>query len=109
MDFLAVLPIPEDNLLEFYESLRRTIVYVFRASSLTPIKNGGHAPAEQLFRGPAMLSELIDDSDLGSLVGCNHPLWVLNPSQINQRGDQFLNSLDIKIWDWKNLYTKIIN
>lgn len=109
LDFLAILPIPEDNLLPFYEPLRRSIVNAFRNSPLTPIMKGGHAPAEQLFRGPAMLSDLINDCDLGFLTGCNPPLWVSNPNQLNQREDQFLKSLDIKYWDWKNLYSAIIS
>jgi hypothetical protein len=103
--FLAVLPNPMDNLFPFYESIRKAIVETFRDKQLTPMKMGGYAAAEDIFRGPARISEVINDDDLVLLLGDDYvsPMWVANPHQQNQREDRFLDSLKIDEWGWDKL------
>lgn len=109
VSFLAVLPNPADNLAgnaKFYEPIRKAIVQAFKVEALTPMKQTGHyAAADNIFKGPANISDVIDDDDLVFLLNDNHeiPMWVANPPQRNQREDRFLESLDIEEWGWSEL------
>lgn len=101
--FLAVLPTPQDNLPGFYEPIREEIVEAFKSKALTPTKTGAHAPAGELYRGPARIQEVLDDDDLSLLTPHEAPLWAKNPPQENQREAHFLNSLEIEAWGWSEL------
>jgi hypothetical protein len=103
VSFLAVLPIPSDNLPAFYEPIRSAIVNAFNTEPLTPTKSGSHSAATSLYRGPARISEVLSDSDLSLLTDYAPPLWAANPPQQNQREDRFLLSLEIDNWDWEDL------
>jgi hypothetical protein len=113
VNFLAVLPNPADNLAgnaPFYEPIRKAIVQAFKLDALTPMKRGCYyAAAENIFKGPASISEIIDDEDLVLLLNDNYeiPMWVSNPPQKNQREDRFLESLDIEEWGWSELVNSI--
>ncbi len=108
--FLAVLPNPADSLLPFYEPIRKAIMQAFKDQPLTPMKQGGHAPASNIYRGPARISDVIDDEALVVFLGDDYepPMWAANPSQQNQREDRFLDSLGIDKWGWAEL-THAIN
>jgi len=103
MGFLAVLPNQMDNLSSFYEPIREAAVRAFRDEPLTPTKSGTHAPATGLYRGPARISEVLNDDDLSLLTNYEPPLWAANPPQQNQREDRFLDSLKIDSWGWSEL------
>lgn len=103
--FLATLPNDKDNLSSFYKPILDSLIRAFQCEKLTPMKQGGHAPANKIFRGPAQLSNLISDGDLATILGKGYlpPLWVANPPQRNQREDSFLSSLEIKEWTTEDL------
>ena len=103
MAFLNVLPNQTDNLPAFYEPIREAIVNTFKFDSFTPTRIGGHAPAANLYRGPAKIAEALNDEDLSLLTNSRPPLWAANPPQQNQREDRFLDSLEIKRWEWNKL------
>lgn len=107
MGFLAVLPNQMDNLSSFYEPIREAAVRAFRDEPLTPTKSGTHTPATRLFRGPARISEVLNDDDLSLLTNYKPPLWAANPPQQNQREDRFLDSLKIDSWGWSELATAL--
>jgi len=90
--FLAVLPNEKDNLSPFYKPIKERLVEVFQQEKLTPMKQGGHAAADGIFRGQARLSDFVKDHDLGMIWGEEYspPLWIANPPQRNQREDDFL-------------------
>ena len=102
---LAVLPNEKDNLPKFYEPLMKRLVREFQEQDLVPMKRGGHATAVGIFRGSKALSDLIDDEDMVTLLGDDYflPMWAANPSQRNQREDNFLSMLDIEQWDTAEL------
>ena len=102
---LATLPNNKDNLSPFCDPIRERLIEEFNQTKLTPMKQGGHAPASGCYRGRRDLSDLIDDGDLATLLGkcCSQPLWIANPQQRNQQDDNFLSMLDISIWTIKNL------
>ena len=101
--FLAVLPNPSDSLSPFYAMFRNVAVYAFREHELTPTKSGTHARAVKLFRGPARMSEILNDDDLSLLTNYEPPLWAANPPQQSQREDRFLDSLEVGTWGWSEL------
>lgn len=103
MEFLAVLPIPDDTLSPFYEPIRSAIVTAFKTQNLTPIKSGGHLKADRLYCGSSDISAVIDDDDLAFLTGLPPPLWAANAPQRGQRADKFLGSLEIDEWGWKGV------
>lgn len=103
--FLAVLPNEKDNIPQFYKPIMDRLIEAFQNEKLTPMKQGGHAAADGIFRGQARLSDFIKDHDLGMILGEDYspPLWIANPPQRNQREDDFLNMLDIPNWTIENL------
>lgn len=108
VNFLAVMPNPNDGLSRFYKPIREHIVSAFKNHKLTPTKAGTHARATALSRGPLRISDVIDDDDLSQLTGQRPPLWAANPPQTNQREDRFLDSLEIDEWGWRELNKKFV-
>jgi hypothetical protein len=103
MGFLAILPNTRDNLTGFYKPLFLAILNAFNQQSLTPTKTGKHAKAKTLYRGPVKISDIINDKYLKTLTNDNNALWAANPPQRNQSADNFLDSLEIKKWDFEQL------
>lgn len=102
---LEALPIDDDNLSPFYAPVRARIVEAFKSKHLVPTKSGAHRMAENLFRGPSDIVNLIGDEDLATVTGDKWaiPLWCANPPQVNQRADKFLDALEIDDWGWDQL------
>jgi hypothetical protein len=104
---LALLPNDRDNLSNFYRPLMDQLVKAFKENELVPMKRDGdtHAAAKRIFRGPKVLSDLINDDDLVTLLGGDYsaPIWAANPPQRNQREDNFLSMLGIEPWETSNL------
>ena len=107
--FLAVLPNAKDNLRSFYKPIMDRLIEVFQNERLTPMKQGGHAAANGIFRGLVRLSDFISDSDLAMILGEEYspPLWIANPPQRNQREDDFLLMLDISEWTTRDLVDEL--
>jgi hypothetical protein len=105
VNFLGVLPIPEDDLSDFYEPIREKVVEAFKDgnNAFVPTKSGEHKNADALYRGPRPITDLIDDDDLFIFTDYGTPLWAANPNQLHQRDDKFLDSLGIEEWGWAQL------
>lgn len=110
MDALAVLPNDKHNLPELYKPLMNRLVREFKQEKLVPMKQGGHALASGVLRGSRDLSDVIDDSDLVTLLndGRSAPIWVANPHQKNQHEDNFLAMLDIDEWRAVDLMSAVL-
>ena len=109
VEFLATLPNDQDNLSWFYRPIMDRLVEVFNNEELVPMKQGGHAPAKDAFRGAARLSDLINDKDMATILGDGYspPLWIANPPQRNQREDRFLSMLKITERTTSNLVDEL--
>lgn len=111
VNFLATLPNDKDNLPPFYEPIMKKLVEVFQGQQLTPMKDGSHKVADGVFRGSTKLSNLIGDKDLATILGEDDncpPLWIANPSQQNQREDNFLSLLSgISEWTTEELVERL--
>ena len=107
--FLATLPNDQDSLPSFYKPIMERLVEVFNKEKLVPMKQGGHAPAKDIFRGSARLSDIIEDKDLAKILGDGHspPLWIANPPQRNQWEDRFLSMLGITEWTTSKLVDEL--
>lgn len=100
--FLSVLPIPGDNLSSFYEPIRQRIVDRFKKNDLVPVRAGGHSVAVDLVRCPGKFIKDFSDDDISLIAGKSLRV-AANPQQNNQREDQFLKSLGIGDWGWREL------
>lgn len=103
VSFLAVLPNPDDNLPEFYEPIREAIVEAFCKTDLTPTCSGHNRAAKTLYRGPTKIAAVIGDDGLSKFTNYSASSWAANAPQENQREDQFIRSLEIKVWGWEQL------
>ena len=106
VEFLATLPNSRDNLSPFYLPIQERLIEEFNKRKLTPMKQGGHAPASECYRGPRALSDLINDEDLATVLGKDRsqPLWIANPPRLDSSPeDNFLTMLDISEWTTEDL------
>lgn len=103
VQFLSVLPIPEDNLSEFYEPIRESIVNAFWQENLVPTRSGEYAAACYLYTGPASIANLLGDEGISFLTEYEPPLWAANARQLNQRDAKFIESLEMDEFEWSHL------
>ena len=100
--FLGVLPNGTDKLRPFYEPLLDILIKRFRSDPLVPTDDGGYVAAVNVFQGPSALREVITSPELAFLTRKQNPSWAKGVIQ-NTRADQFLRSLKISMWGYKEL------
>jgi hypothetical protein len=103
VDFLAVLPNPQDQIPVRYQGIRLAIIEEMNAKPLTPTHNKSHAPAKNLLQAKASLKDLLSEEDIAFLVdyGTDPPQWAVGITQKNSNADRFLNALAVIEWDAK--------
>ena len=101
VDFLAVLPNPQDSLPVRYEAIRTAIIEEMNEKPLTPTHSKSHAPATQLFQARAHLKDLLSSDDIAFLIEQSDPApqWAIGATQKNSNADRFLLGLAIRTWD----------
>jgi hypothetical protein len=99
-EFLAVLPLQQDQIPTRYQGIRSAIVEEMQSKPLTPTHRRGHAEGNRLIQAKASLKDLLADDDIEYLVEYDDeaPLWAIGASQKNSRIDNFLNGLGIREW-----------
>ena len=120
--FLAILPNDNHSLPSFYGPIMNSLIKAFQNETLTPMKQGGHAAANGIFRGTAQLPDIIKDKDLATILGeaYSPPLWVANQErqrdergrfiqQKNQDAEDFLAMLGISEWTTEDLVEALLN
>ena len=120
--FLAILPNDNHSLPSFYGPIMNSLIKAFQNETLTPMKQGGHAAANGIFRGTAQLPDIIKDKDLATILGeaYSPPLWVANQErqrdekgrfiqQKNQDAEDFLAMMGISEWTTKDLVEALLN
>lgn len=102
LDFLACLPIIEDNLPDFYQPIKDHINEIFITNKLLQTENDKYISAEFAYRSNQKIKKIIDVNFLKLLKDID-PLeeifWIKNPNQNNGRADKFLKELDIEYID----------
>lgn len=101
-EFLGILPNSKDNVAALYSGFHDRAIRLFRDDPLMPTRSGGYAPATDLFRGSAALSDVISDEDLAEFQG-EGSKWVKNAKMIHSPADYFLSDLEIPDYDIKQL------
>lgn len=112
VDFLGVLPNPNDSLDLRYKPIEQAIVAAMRNRPLTPTHSGTHAPSMKLRRARVAIKEVIDTIDLRFLSNCeDSPLlnWAAGAPLKNGDADRFLTSLNIDRWDIPELVDVLIS
>jgi len=111
VDFLGVLPNPQDNIPDRYQIIRKEIIEEMNAKPLTPTYTKSHMPARNLLQAKASLKELLSVKDLEILVDYegNPPRWAVGASQKNSNQDRFLSGLDIREWDFSQFLEMLQN
>lgn len=101
VDYLAVLPNPQDQLPLRYQGIREAIIDAMNTQPLTPTYDKSHAPAQVLLQAKAALKELLAIEDIEFLVDYDKgpPQWAASAAQKNSNADRFLAGLDITDWD----------
>ena len=101
IDFLSVLPNPQDAMPPRYHGIRTAIIAEMNNHALTPTYDKSHAPAKQLLQAKASLKDLLSAADVEFLLDCDdRPLqWAIGATQKNSNADRFLSGLAIADWD----------
>jgi len=101
VEFLSVLPNPQDAIPSRYQIVRTSIVSEMNSKPLTPTHDKSHAPAKQLLQAKASLKELLSADDLEFLIDYEEDpfKWVMSASLKNSNSDRFLSGLEITDWD----------
>lgn len=101
IDFLSVLPNPQDSIPPRYSGIRTATINEMNTKPLTPTYEREHAPAHRLLQATAALKELLSNEDIEYLVEYygDPPLWAASAPQRNSNSDRFLSALSIRQWD----------
>jgi hypothetical protein len=102
MNSLAAMPIAADSLREFYSPILDVVIKSFRHNDLVPTHKDTFASASRVLQGPAAIREVITDKELAFLVDVEDPTWAKGVTP-GSRTDQFLRSLNIIQWGWREL------
>lgn len=99
--FFEVLPNSKDNLSFFYTYIFDYICDAFQKNKYLPAKKGGFVTAKAALMGPAAISNLLKGADMQQLAGIEKT-WIKNAPQKNSNADNFIHSLDIQTYDYKD-------
>lgn len=108
VEFLSVLPVPQDRLKEFYLPFQSKIVEAFKYSKLTPTKNGKHEKAICMKYGSEIVTTMLSEKDIQILSGNKRLRWLAD-SKAGEPGNDFLQSLEIEGIDTDNFVELLCN
>jgi hypothetical protein len=108
VDFLGVLPNPQDSLGKPYHCIRDAIVREMNDQPLTPTHHKGHAPAKYLVQSKVALKELLTLDDIEYLISYDEepPQWAAGGLRSTPT-EKFMESLAIQTWDVEQFVEKI--
>lgn len=99
--FFEVLPNGKDETSFFYGYIFDYIYNAFQNNEYLPAKEGGFVTAKAALIGPAAISNLLKGVDIQQLAGIEKS-WIINAPQKNSNADNFIHSLDIQTYDYKD-------
>ncbi|MCL7762657.1 hypothetical protein MPF19_04460 [Polaribacter sp. Z014] len=105
-NFLKCLPIPEDNIPDFYKPIQNCLVNAFNNQNYIVSEEGLFVPANKCYRSSKNIKKVIDTEVLKVLEDLPKDstiYYIKNPSQRNNREDKFLQNLNIKLLSPDNL------
>ncbi len=112
-EFLASLPNEDDDVRPPYSRIFDAIQMAFNEASITPIyKSSEYSPAWDLVSSPPDFRELLEPSDLSTLMNLADirfeaaPRWIRDPGG---RAGTFLEGLESQDFGWSELRTVLMN
>lgn len=105
--FFEVLPNSKDDLSFFYQYLFDYIYVAFQKNEYLPTKDSGFVSSTAALMGPVAISNLLKGEDLKSITGIEK-IWIANASQKNSHADNFIQSLGIQTYTYKD-FAKIFD
>lgn len=98
--FFEVLPHNKDNLSIFYQYVLDYVYSAFQKNEYLPTKNGGYTSAKSALAGPAAISSVLKEADMQALFDIEKT-WIMNAAQRNSNADNFIQSLDVQAFTFK--------
>lgn len=98
--FFEVLPHNKDNLSVFYQYVLDYVYSAFQKNDYLPTKNGGYTSAKNALAGPAAISNVLKEADMQALFDIEKT-WIMNAAQRNSNSDNFIQSLDVQAFTFK--------
>ena len=98
--FFEVLPHNKDNLSVFYQYVLDYVYSAFQKNDYLPTKNGGYTSAKNALAGPAAISNVLKETDMQALFDIEKT-WIMNAAQRNSNADNFIQSLDVQAFAFK--------
>lgn len=105
--FFEVLPNSKDELSFFYQYIFDYIHVAFQKNEYLPTKDGGFVTSTAALMGPVAISNLLKGDDLKLVTGIEKT-WIANASQKNSHADNFIQSLGIQTYTYKD-FVKIFD
>tara|TARA_R110002050_G_scaffold158381_3_gene287667 strand:- start:2167 stop:5364 length:3198 start_codon:yes stop_codon:yes gene_type:complete len=105
-NLFSILPIPEDNVPDFYKPIADAFISEFNEEELVPLDIGTYGAGQNCFRSSVRVKKLIDLDMLrlfNELEEQSKVFWIKNPQQLNSREDKFLQSLAIQSFSDEDL------
>ncbi|MBK9044714.1 MAG: hypothetical protein IPN97_16305 [Saprospiraceae bacterium] len=107
--FLNLLPINSDEVIDFFIPLQNTINTIFKTEPYIPTNNQKYNTLENIrYVSPKRLSDFFSREDIVVLEE-NSNIEVLKPISKNSRAFEFLSSLGLIDWSWKELEDNLSN
>ena len=98
--FFEVLPHNKDDVSIFYQYVSDYVYSAFQNNEYLPTRNGGYVSAKNALAGPAAISSVLKEADMQVLFDIKKT-WIMNASQRNSNADNFIQSLDIQTFTFK--------
>lgn len=99
--FFEVLPHNKDNLSVFYQYVLDYVYSAFQKNDYLPTKNGGYTSAKNALAAPAAISNALKEPDMQALFNIEKT-WIMNAAQRNSNVDNFIQSLDVQPFTFKD-------
>ena len=111
IDFLHVLPFPDDYITNLYMPIQKKIFDIFQEEDFLPTESGDFTNAKYCYSTPSDIKRVIKREDLAILINKNiaNIYFVKSPSMIQSRAGKFIQSLKIDKWEWKEFGDAIRN
>ena len=107
--FLNILPLPNDNVNDFFLPIQNTINKNFKFESYIPtVENSYNNISNIRFVTPKILSKFFTKEDI-SVLQSHQNIELLPSISKNSRAYEFLHNLGLKEWSWSELESDLNN
>jgi hypothetical protein len=98
-DFFSILPNSSDELRPFFQTIYKELKTIFQNESLIPTTEKSYEVADNVYKGPKKIREVIGTEELRFLSGRDEVYWSKGVTP-GIRADIFLVDIGVKDWSW---------